>query len=90
MSDSERGDGVDRSVLDPPVSDPGGARVQSVFSQRALSEERARTQERRIRLPVDPVSALGRTTAGQFSATRGDLCPSYSVAAPWQPAGDGG
>ncbi len=38
-------------VLDPVVSDPGGARVQSVFSQRPLSEECARTQQRPIRLP---------------------------------------
>ncbi len=36
-----------------------------------------------------PVSALGRIAAGQLPATRGDLCPSYPVAAPWQPAGDG-
>jgi len=58
------------------------------FSQRALSEECARTQERRLRLRVDPVSALGRVAAGQLPSTRGDLCHSYPVAAPWQPAGD--
>jgi len=43
----------------------------------------------RIRLPVDPVSAFGRVAAGQLPSTRGDLCPSHSVAAPWQSAGDG-
>jgi len=82
------GDGIDRRLLDSAVSDPGGARVQSLFSQRALSEECARTQERRLRLRVDPVSALGRVAAGQLPSTRGDLCHSYPVAAPWQPAGD--
>ncbi len=54
-----------------------------------LSEECAGTQERRIRLPVDPVSALGRVAEGELPATRGDLCYSYSVAPPRQPAGDG-
>ncbi len=37
----------------------------------------------------NPVSALGRIAAGKLPATRGDLCPSYPVAAPWQPPGDG-
>ena len=46
-------------------------------------------RKRRIRLPVDPVSALGGIAAGQLPATRGDLCHSYPVAAPWQLAGDG-
>jgi hypothetical protein len=32
---SERGDGIDRSVLDPAVSDTGGAQVQGLFGQRA-------------------------------------------------------
>src|SRR5258708_19962053 len=71
MPDSDRGDGVDRGVLDPAVSDTGGARVQSVFSQRTLSEECAWTQERRIRLPVDPVSALGvETSTKSFRTSR--------------------
>jgi hypothetical protein len=82
VPDSERSDGVDRGVLDSAVSDIGGARVQGLFGQRALFEECARTQERRIRLPVDPVSALGRVAAGQLPATRGDLRPTNPVAAP--------
>jgi len=45
-----------------------------------------RTQEPRIRQPVDTVSALGRVAAGELPAIRRDLCPSYPVAAPWQPA----
>src|ERR1700733_15108081 len=69
VPESERGDGVDRGVLDPAVSDTGGARLQGLFSQRTLSEECARAQERHIRLPVDPVSAFGRVTAGQLPAT---------------------
>jgi hypothetical protein len=32
---------------------------------------------------------FGRVAAGELPATRCDLCPSYAVAAPWQPAGDG-
>ena len=44
------------------------ALLQGLFGQRALSEECARTQKRRIRLPVDSVSTLGRVAAGELPA----------------------
>jgi hypothetical protein len=39
-------------------------------------------QERRLRLPVDSVLALGRTVARQLSTTGGHLCRSFVVASP--------
>ena len=36
VPDPDRGDGVDRGVLDPAVSNTGGARVQGLFGQRTI------------------------------------------------------
>ena len=50
---------------------PGGVRVEGLFGYSTRSEEFAGAQERRIRLPVDPVSALGRDVLSNISGTSG-------------------
>jgi hypothetical protein len=63
------GDGVDRCPLNSCLSDPGAARHSDISGQRSTREERARQEERCVRLSVDPVSPLGWTAESELSPT---------------------
>ena len=76
-------------LLDPALSDFGAAGLGGIPGQRSLPEERSWPQKRCFRLPVDPVSALSRLTAGQLPTTRCHLRCTQSVAASQQSAADG-
>jgi len=52
MWSAERGDGIDRGVLDSSVPNPGGSPVECRASQRGSRQECKRAQERYFGLPV--------------------------------------
>ena len=64
------GHGVHRSLLDSAVSDSGIQRARSLSGQRALLKKCSGPQERRFRLPVDSVFALGGIAEGQFPSAQ--------------------
>lgn len=73
----------------PLVSDPRGARIPGVPGECALPEECSWPEERRVRLPVDSVPALGRIATNEFSSARSYLCRSSPMATSCQSVADG-
>lgn len=60
-----------------------------VSGQRSLPEECSRPKERRLRLPVDPVSALGWPASCELSTARSYLCCASALEASRQLITDG-
>lgn len=73
----------------PLLSDPGSTRSRSLPRQRAAREERARPEDRCLRLPVAPVPALGWPTPCQFPTTWIHLRHTISLATSCQPDSNG-
>src|SRR5690349_19726611 len=62
-----RRDGVDRRLLDSPISDPGSASHRSSFGECATRPSRAWAQVRRAGLPMASISTFGWPAAGIVS-----------------------
>ena len=68
----------------------GGTRLLGAPRQCPARQERARTQERYVRLPVDPAAPYRWLAARQLSAHRGDHRHPYSAASRRRAVRDGG
>src|SRR5829696_10108491 len=77
MRDNPRGDGSDRSLLDPCLPTSGGARLQVDPRQSSTDQERSWTQKRCAGLPVDPAVAYLRVAGRVLPTRRSLLCPSF-------------
>src|ERR1017187_8743840 len=82
-------DGIDGSVLDPALSDPGDTRFSGISRECTAREECAWTEKRCVRLPVDSVPAFGGLVEGKLSASRRDLCHPVALEASGEPRTDG-
>src|ERR1017187_160958 len=82
-------DGIDGSVLDPALSNPGDTRFPGIPRECAACEECAWTKERCVRLLVDSVPAFGGLVKSKLSTARRDLCHSVALEASREPRADG-
>src|SRR5271157_105851 len=87
---SDRSHGIDRGLLDPFVSDSGGAGDRSLSGQLSPRQACAGTQKRCSRLPVVAVFALGGIAARLLSTGGCHLPPAFAAAPPRGFGGNGG
>ncbi len=81
LPDQNRGDGVYGSVLGTTFPNPGTTRLRGVSGQRASCKERARPEDRRIRLSVAAIPAFGGVAASLISTSAPGLCATFPAAA---------
>ena len=82
-----RRDGVNQCLLDSDLSDSGGSWPRGLPGQRTAREERARSQNGRLRLPVASVPAIHKSmavpnlnSAGMDRSRRPDTPTEYAAA----------
>src|SRR5207247_10997093 len=85
-----RSPGVHRGVLDSAVSNFREGGHGGVSGECPTCQTRARAQERRNRLPVAAISALGGAAASLLPAGRADLRHPFVAPSPRQSGTNGG
>src|SRR6202142_4326213 len=76
----EGSDGIDRGVLDSAMAGAGRRQVRDMPGQRTAFQECAREKDRRGRLPMVAVSALGGFATGVLPARASHLRRANAVA----------